>query len=465
MIESGHHTYRREGIIIPDFDFITTLLNIKSEEIEDLKVFTCKDSVAYHITLKGKIPECPYCGARMISNGYGRIKPISHPTLIDSASKIMYKPHRYLCKTCKKTITQDNPFTFARFSSSYSLLNTVMNRLGNLNYTLDMISRELNISPTQISTYLDSYITIPRMALPECLGIDEIHNPEMSYKGSSYLCIMVDNEKRCINDVLGSRSKYYLDNYFYTYTQEEKDRVRYVTIDMWQSYRDLAYKHFRNCIVAVDPFHVIEHLCKDFKQVRINIMNQCVYNSNAYYLLKKWNWLLEKDIRKVDLDNEPEYNRRFKMKLNRKQILKMILDLSPVLNEAYYLKEKYRSFNRNMSYEEAVENYDALVREFEDANIKEYYEFVNILKNWKTEILNSFLRPYDERKLSNAFSENINGKIASYLIISRGITNFERFRKRVLFALNPRIFYSLTNVLKSMKRTGKTRGPYRKVKE
>ena len=238
-----------------------------------------------------------------------------------------------------------------------------------------------------------------------------------------------------------------------------------MTIDMWQSYRDLAYKHFRNCIVAVDPFHVIEHLRKDFRQVRINIMNQCVYNSNAYYLLKKWNWLLEKDIRKVDLDNEPEYNRRFKMKLNRKQILKMVLDLSPVLNEAYYLKEKYRSFNRNMSYEEAVENYDILVKEFEDADIKEYYEFVNILKNWKTEILNSFLRPYDERKLSNAFSENINGKIASYLIISRGITNFERFRKRVLFALNPKIFYSLTNILKSVKRTGKTRGPYRKVKE
>ena len=148
-----------------------------------------------------------------------------------------------------------------------------MNMLGNLNYTLDMISKQLNISPTQVNKYLDSYITIPSMSLPECLGIDEIHNPEMSYKGSSYLCVIVDNENRCIHDVLGSRSKSYLDNYFYGFKEEEKAKVKYVTIDMWQPYKDLAYKHFKNCIVAVDPFHVVEHVCRDFKQLRINIMN------------------------------------------------------------------------------------------------------------------------------------------------------------------------------------------------
>lgn len=338
-----------------------------------------------------------------------------------------------------------------------------MNMLGNLNYTLDMISKQLNISPTQVNKYLDSYITIPSMSLPECLGIDEIHNPEMSYKGSSYLCVIVDNENRCIHDVLGSRSKSYLDNYFYGFKEEEKAKVKYVTIDMWPPYKDLAYKHFKNCIVAVDPFHVVEHVCRDFKQLRINIMNQCEYGSNAYYLLKKWNWMLEVD--KVDLDNEPVYNSRFKCKLNRRQILKMMLEISPILEEAYVLKERYRYFNRSMSYKEALENYDALVKEFEDSGIAEYKEFISILANWKKEILNSFKRPYNDHKLSNAFTENINGKINTYLNISRGINNFTRFRKRVLYALNPKIFYSITNVLYSDKKEGKKRGSYRKIKE
>ena len=450
-------------MIIPDFDFITTLLNISADQIESLHVVSSKESVDYFISLKAEIPDCPYCGNKMISNGYGRIKPIKHPTLFDTKSVICYKPHRYLCKACGKTVSQDNPFTFRRFSSSYLLLRNVMNKLGNLNYTLDMIAKELHLSNTQVNNYLDSYVTIPPMPLPQSLGIDEVHNPEMAYKGSAYLCIMVDNQNRCIYDVLGSRSKNYLDNYFYGFKEEEKAAVKYVSIDMWEPYKDLAYKHFKNCIVAVDPFHVVKHLCKDFDDLRIRIMSQTVYNSNAYYLLKKWNWLLKAD--HVDLDNEPQYNNRFKMKLNRRQILKMLLDLSPELEEAYVLKEKYRSFNKNMSYEEARENYDVLVKEFEYAGIAEYREFVSILHTWKKEILNSFLRPYEDHKLSNAFCENINGKINTYLDISRGINNFKRFRKRVLFALHPKIFYSITNVLYSDKREGKKRGPYKKIKE
>lgn len=416
----------------------------------------------YYVTLIRKALNCPYCGAKMIGHGHKK-KKISHPALREFKGVIIYNANRYICTSCNKTFMEDNPFTFNGFNSSYLLLRSVMIKLGDLHYTLKMISEELNVSSTQVNKYLDSYVTIPRMSLPECLGIDEIHNPEMSYKGSAYLCVMVDNENRSVYDILGSRSKNYLDNYFYGFRQEEKDAVKYVTIDMWASYKDLAYKHFKNCIVAIDPFHVIEHLCKDFTQIRINIMNQVEFGSNAYYLLKRWNWLLEKD--NVDLDNEAVYNNRFKTKLNRRQILKMILDISPKLEEAYVLKEKYRTFNKVMSYEEAVENYDVLVKEFEDSDIAEYRELIGIFHNWRKEILNSFKRPYDDRKLSNAFCENINGKIDTYLDISRGITNFTRFRKRILYALNPKIFYSVTDVLKSDKKKGKQRGKYKKIKE
>jgi len=69
-----------------------------------------------------------------------------------------------------------------------------------------------------------------------------------------------------------------------------------------------------NAIVAVDPFHVIEHLCRDFENLRISLMKQCPYDLNGYYLLKKWNWLLNKD--GIDLDNAKAYNHRFQTALN-----------------------------------------------------------------------------------------------------------------------------------------------------
>ena len=39
--------------------------------------------------------------------------------------------------------------------------------------------------------------------------------------------------------------------------------------------------------------------------------------------------------------------------------------------------------------------------------------------------------------------------------LSRGINNFQRFRKRVIFALSPDVFYALTSSLQSEKRSGK----------
>ena len=117
----------------------------------------------------------------------------------------------------------------------------------------------------------------------------------------------------------------------------------------------------------------------------------------------------------------------------------MIKDTFPILGEAYELKEYYRRLNKTATYEEAVEKYDDVVRLFNNSGIPQYDEFASILVKWKTEILNSFRRPYENRKLSNAYSENINGKLRTYITVSRGLGNFKRFRCRTLFALNPKI--------------------------
>jgi len=296
--------------------------------------------------------------------------------------------------------------------------------------------------------------------MPESIGIDELHSPVLSRKNSSYLCVIVDNEKRCLYDVLDSRSKDYLSSFFVSKTREERHQVKYVTIDMWEPYRDVAATFLPNAIIAVDPFHVVEHLCRDFENLRIALMKQCPYDSNGYYLLKKWNWLMSKD--DVNLDNPKEYNHRFKATLNKRDILIMIKDNFPLLDKAYELKEYYRRFNKTATYEEALEKYDDIVKLFKNSGIPQYIEFTSILETWKTEIINSFRRPYENRKLSNAYSENINGKLRTYITVSRGLGNFKRFRSRALFALNPKIFFAISDNLKTNKRTGRKRGPYNK---
>lgn len=459
---NSNQNYMKGGIIIPNIDFITSLLNVTPSDIAKATVRLNGFDVFYEITLVRKPQFCPLCGQLMIGHGHKQ-KVIHHPALRDHRGIILYNANRYICKSCRKTTFETNPFSPEGFNSSYFLIQSAMKRLGDLNYNLKMISEDLNISTTQLCKYLDSYITIPPRPLPECLGIDELHSKSLAKKNSSYLCILVDNQNRTLYDILDSRSKEHLSLYFSKIPRTERCCVKFVTIDMWEPYRDVAEVYFPNAIVAVDPFHVIWHLTRGFERLRIDLMNQCEYGSNAYYLLKKWNWLLMKD--DVFFDNERVYNNRFKTKLNRRDLLNMIFDAFPVLAQAYSLKEEYRLFNKECTYEKACEIFPTILEKFRRSGIRQFDEFTGILCHWKTEILNSFHRPYDNRKLSNAFTENVNGKIRTYLAVSNGVTNFPRFRKRVLYALSPDIYYALTTTLQTEKRNRKPRGPYNKLQE
>jgi transposase len=455
------HT-RREEFMIPNIDFTTLMLNVSTSDIKKSDIIVIDDTVYYDITLVRKPMSCPYCRGKMIGHGH-KLRLIKHPAIRDTNGLIRYNANRYKCKDCSKTALEKNPFTFSGFNSSFLLLQSAMKMLANLNYTLSMISEELNISSTQLSKYIDSYITIPHRPLPTNLGIDELYSPELSRRKSSYLCILVDNEKRTVYDILDSRSKINLALYFSQMPREERCNVKYITIDMWEPYKEIAETYFPNCIVAVDPFHVIKHLNKNFDRLRLDLMNQCEYGSNAYYLLKKWSWLLT--AHNVYLDNDRVYNNRFKMKLNRRDLRTMIFDAFPILYTAYQLKERYRIMNNECSFEEASSRYDDIAYAFKCCGIRQFEEFTSILFTWKEEILNSFHRPFNNRKLSNSFTENINGRLRTYLTISRGIGNFERFRKRTIYALSSDVQYGLTSNLTSDKRYRKKRGPYCKNKD
>ena len=97
-----------------------------------------------------------------------------------------------------------------------------------------------------------------------------------------------------------------------------------------------------------------------------------------------------------------------------------------------------------------------------EADIPAYEDFLTSITNWKEEYLNSFRRPYDDRKQSNALSEYMNSRLRVLINVSNGLSNFPRFRARALYALNRKLYYTITNHLQSNKRIGKKRGSYKK---
>ena len=128
------------------------MLNISNSDIKKSDIITDGDTIYYDITLVRKPMTCPYCGEKMIGHGH-KLRLIKHPAIRNHSGIIRCNTNRYICKECNKPAIEKKPFSFPGFNSSFLLLQNAMRLLANLNYTLSMISDELDISSTQLSTY------------------------------------------------------------------------------------------------------------------------------------------------------------------------------------------------------------------------------------------------------------------------------------------------------------------------
>ena len=96
--------------------------------------------------------------------------------------------------------------------------------------------------------------------------------------------------------------------------------------------------------------------------------------------------------------------------------------------------------------------------------MNEFKDVVGFLKNWRTEILNSFIL-IGQRRISNGPIESINGRIKVLLKTSLKYKNFERLRSRIMYCINKDSLPLLTNKKKTNREPGKERGNYKKNKE
>ena len=90
------------GIVIPNVDFTTLMLNVSNSDIKKLDVFSIDDAVYYDITLVRKPMTCPYCNSKMIGHGH-KLKLIKHPAIRENNGIIRYNSNRYICKDCGRT--------------------------------------------------------------------------------------------------------------------------------------------------------------------------------------------------------------------------------------------------------------------------------------------------------------------------------------------------------------------------
>lgn len=419
---------------------ITNLLNLEQFDFKIQNVSTYKKNniLFCEITLEKNVCVCPFCnGSNIIIKEY-REKKIKHSISTNNPCFILYKARRYLCKSCNSTFYEHNPFTnkFDKISTYTKV--AILEALKNHTLTFESIANNFNVSKNTVINIFDSSVDPKRRPLPKVICIDEFYTSKFSqYK---YACVLLDFDSKKIIEVFSSRKKNRLSQNLSFISKEERKNVKYVVIDMWDTYRDLALIYFPNCKVAVDSFHVIKHLNDAMNDIRIRIMknfdkntNQLVDNDINYYMLKKFHYFFTKNYEEIGSGRI--YIKKLNTKWNKDEIRNYLFSIDPDLKEAYFLKESYREFNKIANFKTFDKEFKELLDLFINSKFKEFREFGKLLLHWKNEIKNSFIK-YNDRRLSNGPVEGANSKIKTIFKSANGYTNFQRLRNRIIYSLN-----------------------------
>lgn len=448
--------------------FIIDLFNLEPKDVESLTFKRGENGESiFSIKLERNDIPCPGCGCShpMIKGFYP--KRITHSVLSDRRCILNYSARRYKCPVCGRTYYEHNPFVFNSMKISSKVVFNVLDQLKDFNETFSSVARNNFISPTSVCSIFDSHVQLSRQKLPPALCLDEVYafrSPE-----SKYVCVLLDFITQEPVDILPERKYAYLASYFGSVSLEERNNVKLVCSDMYETYRSITKNYFPSAKHSVDPFHIFQEFHRKMNNVRINIMKgyskkETDEESDVYYLLKHFNWILFKDNDAMDKDGlifDPnrtkKYNMHFKVYLNLYDIRLKLLALNTKLTDAYDLKLLLQDFYRKSTLENAEKNINELIQLFLMSSIEEMNAFGHTLIRWKEEIINSFtIVKYDYkingddgtvavhcRKINNAIIENRNKVIKCIKHNANGYTNWFRFRNRILYVLRPKATYSL----------------------
>lgn len=190
---------------------VARFLNIPSYRIKSID--SSPDGKIHCQLTDSDVSHCPYCFKRNIySKGYYSkfyTIPLQHHQQLQFNIKIK----RYKCLICSKSFSDSIHLTPKHSHLSYATIEGIMSDLKKKNETFTSIARNFNISETTVKRYFDKYYTPPKVTLPHVLCFDEVFIPSLNIK-SKYVTVMYDFKNKKLVDLLMSKWKNNLGNYF-----------------------------------------------------------------------------------------------------------------------------------------------------------------------------------------------------------------------------------------------------------
>lgn len=440
----------------PHFNYIKKMLHIQDSKIiitniED-KIIKGINTLLVHISREIDPTSCPYCNSTYYISHNSYVRTLKFPDISGYNTLLKYKQKRYKCKECNKTFNE--PCNLA--NSSSTIANSLKLKIieeCKYKQSFKDISKSLNISEPMVSKIFIDHVSISRHRLTETLCFDEFR---ATTDAGKYAFIIGDPVSGEIIDIIKSRTKDFLQNYFNSVPFEEREKVKYIVTDLFEPYRSIIHLYFPNALHIADRFHWIRQATEAFNKLRIRIMKNYQnlgedifkgkYNkySTYYYQLKKYWKLLNKNkyTTSDSFFNKTQYDYYTKKELTINDLIERLVNSDRDLEEGYTLLQSIYEIAKHANSANIIEKLEDWIIKVRSSeySVNEFKSVVDCFINWMDEIANSFIiNPKTKTRMTNGFIEGKNNICKTIKRIGFGYSNFDTFRSRVLYITNKNI--------------------------
>lgn len=348
---------------------------------------------------------CPHCQSdNVYSHGwrwqdYADL-PIHHKSVV-----IQVKRRRYKCLDCGKTFQQrlyemEDGQLMTRRLAYHIKRQSLKSKFAD-------VAREVGVSEALVRLmfirHTDELEAKRQIITPEWLGIDEV------YVTRRMRAVFTDVKERRPVELLSDRKKGVVAAFLRTL---DKKRVKVVTMDMWNPYRDAVQETFPEARIIVDRFHVVKLANQMMENVRKRTRSQ----------------LTDKRRRQLKGDRYILLRRRGDLSEQQRFILDTWIQNYQELGNAYTAKEMFCDIWEFDTREYAVAHYAYWLQWIENVGVKDdFAELVRAMNNWFEEVFAYFDSP-----ATNAYTEAFNRILKETNYVGRGHT-FRTIRAKMLY--------------------------------
>lgn len=352
---------------------------------------------------------CPRCATPSRSVYDRRWVRLKDDPIRTRQTTLWVHKRRFSCATCKRPFTEPLPGVRKGYRTTERYRRRLLWACEHFS-DLKSVRRTYHCSSGLLHRVLYEQLELKRRMhqypWPEKVGLDEhLFKHDFRLEQRRFVTMVVDHTNRRLMELVEGKSGAELHAALQDIPGREN--VRWVSLDMSDSYRRFARSFFPNAQLVADKFHVLR------------LPTPAIHRA----------------LRALELPREalPMYRKLrqnpFKLSADWRWRIRCWLADKPVLRELYAAREAMYRLYRVRGYRRAGKSLTRLTDELARSSLPELQTLRTTLLRWRREVLAYFLC-----RLTNARTEGFNGKAKLVIRRAYGYKSFRNYRLRLLSA-------------------------------